>query len=198
MSTVKLTDRLTTNFAKYESMVQCKSAVYDSVYTISSPNGNYYRTPVQVSIKTKRPNSTFLVMVDVQGYCSSNFSNGWNIAIGRSYNQNQNKSQSNNAWQDGQYGVAGSGDQLVAGVDLGQAYNGGSPEDIWMGWGHNSGIGTTSWSKVRTVLDKPTVSSGTTIVYTVFLGGWTSSGTMSIGWSNHVPNNKITVFEFAQ
>ena len=198
MSTVKITDRLTVNEAKYESVIQSQSAVYNSEYTISSPNGNYYRTPIEVAIKAKRPNSTFLVMLDVQGYCSSNFSNGWNVAIGRSYNQNRNKSQSNNTWQDGMNGVAGPGDQLIAWLDMGQNYNGGNPEDMWMGWGHNSGLGVTSWSKCRTVLDKPNVSQGTTIVYTAFLGGWTSSGSISIGWGGYIPNNKITVFEFAQ
>jgi hypothetical protein len=198
MSTVKITDRLTASFAKYESIIQSQSAVFNSQYTISSPNGNYYRTPIQVAIKTKRPNSAFLVMLDVQGYCDSNYSNGWNVAIGRSYNQNQNKSQSNNSWQDGMNGVAGPGDQLIAGVDLGQGYNGGNPEDMWMALGHQSGLSTSSWSRCRTVLDKPNVGQGTTITYTAFLGGWTSSGSISIGWGSYVPTNKITVFEFAQ
>jgi hypothetical protein len=199
MSTVKLTDRLTASYAKYESVVQCKSAVYNSEFTIANPNGNYYRTPLQVSIKTKRPNSTFLIMMDVEGYCSSSYTNGWNIAIGRSYNQNQNKSQSNNGWQDGPNGTAGPGDTLIAGLDLGQSFNGSGPEDIWTGMGHNSGFSTSSWSKCRTVLDSPGVAAGTTIVYTGFLGGWTtSSSSISIGWGSYIPTNKITVFEFAQ
>lgn len=198
MSTVKITDRLTASYAKYESVVQVQSSVYNTEYTVTNPNGNYCRTPIQVSIKAKRSNSTFLIILDVQGYCSSNFSNGWNIGIGRSYNQNQNKTTSNNTSGDGPYGIAGSGDQLVAGIDLGQNYTGGQPEDSWMGMGHSSGLGATSWSKCRSVLDKPGVAANTTITYTGFIGGWSSSGTLSFGWSSYVPTNKITVFEFAQ
>ena len=198
MSTVKLTDRLTATNAKYESVVQCNSIVYNSTFTITNPNGNYLRTPLQVSIKTKRPNSTFLVIMDVQGYCSTSYGTGWNIAIGRSYNQNQNKSQSNNAWQDGPNGIAGSGDNLIAGLDLGNSYNGNGPEDMWMGMGHNSGFSVSSWSKCRTVLDSPGVGEGVTIVYTGFLGGWTTNGSISMGWDVYSHSNKITVFEFAQ
>lgn len=198
MSTIKLTDRLTATSAKYESIVQTKSLIYNTEFTITNPNGNYIRTPFQISIKTRRPNSTFLIILDVQGYCSTSYTTGWNIAIGRSFNQNQNKSQSNNAWQDGPYGIAGSGDQLIAGVDLGQNYNGNAPEDMWMGMGHNSGFSVSSWSKCRTVLDSPGVSEGTTIVYTGFLGGWTTNGSISFGWGSYQHSNKITVFEFAQ
>lgn len=188
---------MTASYAKYESIVQCRSIVYNSEFAIANPSGGYYRTPLQISIKTKRPNSTFLVMLDVQGY-STNYTNGWNIAIGRSYNQNQNKSQSNNSWQDGPNGTAGPGDVLIAGLDLGQVNSGGSPEDSWMGMGHNSGFTASSWSKCRTVLDNPGVSEGTTIVYTAFLGGWNSSGTIAFGWGTYNHSNKITVFEFAQ
>lgn len=200
MSVAKITDRLisaTTN-AKYESIIQTRSKIYNAEFTITNPNGNYIRTPLQISITARRANSAFLVMLDVQGYCSTSFGTGWNVAIGRSYNQNQNKSQSNNNWQDGPSGIAGPGDTLIAGLDLGQSYNGGNPEDSWMGMGHNTGISVSSWSKIRTVLDKPTVSVGTTLTYTAFLGGWTTAGSISMGWSSYNHSNKITVFEFAQ
>lgn len=196
MSNVKASTRFTATGGVYESIIQVKSAVLNTEYQISNPNGNYYRTPLAVTVVAKRPNSVFYIRADIQGYSSTGFSNGWNIGIAKSYNTGT--SYSSETWQQGgPYGITGGGDTLIAGVDLGN-YNGSQPEDMWMGFAHNNGVTTSSWSKNRTAIDEARYAQGTSITYTVYLGGWTSSGNLAMGWSSYTANNRITVFEFAK
>lgn len=172
MSIVKANSWQLGNGNTVNTIIQHATFTFTGNQSFSSPGVNYQNTNVQVSITAKSANSLFIVYADIQGY-STSFSTGWNIGIRR---------------------VIGGSSTLIAGYD-GQHS---APADTWMGFGHSSGIANSSWSKLRTAHDLPGVSAGTSLTYIACLGGWTSGGVCSIGWTSHNSDNTITVLEIAQ
>lgn len=172
MSTLKANAWQSSNGVPYDKLIQHQSySLPGLITTITNPNSNYTSTSLALTITSKKANSKFFIMADCQGYVTTQATNGWNIAIVRN----------------------------IAGVDTYVAgYTGGSG-DSWMGMYHSSGLATNSWSKCRTSVDTPNVAKGTAITYTVYIGGWTTTGgTFYFGYDGYGDfGNKITVFEFA-
>jgi hypothetical protein len=169
VSTLKANSWKSTDGVNYEKLIQHVSYnTTGEVINVSNPNGQYTSTTLSVSITAKRANSKFFVLADCQGYVSANSSNGWNIALVRT----------------------------VGGVQTFVAGTQGS--DSWMGMYHSSGLAANSYAKARTVLDTPNVAKGTTLTYNVWVGGWTSTGTIYLGYNGYGNyDQRITVFEFA-
>lgn len=187
MSTLKANKWTNTLGDVYQTVLQVKSTTYDGSYAFSGFGGNYYRSPLSVTISPYGDNSTFFVVADCQGYCSTGASNGHNVGIW-AWVGNTGEPDSNNL-------VGGKAQDTYA-----QSCSAGADQqDTWMGLYHGYTPATaTSWSRNRTTLWSPSLSKGTPLTFTVVLGGWTGSSTINLGWTNYTPSNKITVFEFAK
>ena len=188
MSTLKVNKVTARDGSVYGTVIQVKSQIYNQQFAVTDPAGAYIQTPLSITINPFSDNSTFLAVADIQGYCSGNTSNGWNVGIwGRT----------------GMTGVTNAVSNIPGADDSAQyAFTmnaGSSGSDTWMGFGHGSSIAATGWSRTRSVLYNPGLKKGTPFTMTVLLGGWTSTGSCSIGWggSSHPSGNKITVFEIA-
>ena len=186
MSTLKANKLTARDGSVYQNILQVKSQQYTTSFTVTNPGAAYIQTPLSITINPLSDNSKFLAVADLQGYVSAGAGNGWNVGI----------------W--GRTGMTGVTNAVsnVPGADDSAQYaftmNAGlSSNDTCMGFAHSSGISTISWSRTRSVLYSPGLAKGTPFTMTVVLGGWTSTGTISMGHSTYPNNNKITVFEIA-
>ena len=186
MSTLKANKLTARDGSVYQNILQVESQQYTSVFTITDPATSYIQTPLSITINPKGDNSKFLAVADIQGYVSTNTSTGWNVGIwGRTGMTGVTNAVSN---------IPGADDSAQYAFTMNAGTSG---SDTWMGFGNGSGIAAMSWSRTRSVLYSPGLAKGTPFTMTVLIGGWSSSGTMSMGWSAYPNNNKITVFEIA-
>lgn len=172
MSTLRANSWQSSNGIPYDKLIQHQSySLPGLITTITNPNSNYTSTTLTITVTSKKANSKFFVMADCRGYVTTQATNGWNIALVRN----------------------------IAGVDTYVAGVTGGSGDSWMGMYHGSGLATNSWAKCRTAMDTPNVAKGTSITYTVYVGGWTTTGgTFYLGYDGYGDaGNRITVFEFA-
>lgn len=190
MSTLKVNKVTARDGSVYGTVIQVKSQIYNDQFTVTDPGTNYTQTPLSITINPLSDNSTFLAVADIQGYCSSGSTNGWNIGIwGRTGMTGVTNAVTN---------VPGQDDSAQYAFTMNAGLSGGSG-DTWMGFAHGSTIAACGWSRTRSVLYSPGLNKGTPFTMTVILGGWSSSGSCSIGWSGsgYPSGNKITVFEIA-
>lgn len=188
MSTLKVNKLTARDGSVYQSILQVESQQYTTEFTISNPGTSYIQTPLSITINPKGDNSKFLAIADIQGYVSTGVTNGWNVAIwGRVGMTGVTNAVSN---------IPGADDAAQYAFTMNAGLSG-SAGDSWMGFGHGSGVGAMSWSRTRTVLYSPGLAKGTPFTMTVLIGGWSSTGTMGMGWTTYPNNNKITVFEIA-
>ena len=189
MSTLKVNKVTARDGSVYGTVIQVKSQIYNNQFNVTNPGGSYIQTPLSITINPFSTNSTFLAVADIQGYCGSGATNGWNVGI----------------W--GRVGMTGVTNTVtnVPGQDDSATYAftmnaGASSQDTWMGFAHGSGVAAMGWSRTRSVLYNPLITKGTPFTMTVLLGGWTSTGSCSLGWGSagsYPTGNKITVFEIA-
>jgi len=173
MSIVKADNWANSTGETYNTILQLAQGTSTTTFSVTNPNGLYSETPLNVTITTKKANSRFYIICSQQCY-STNFSNGWNIAFTRKIGLGAD------VFITGRSGVAA-----------------GSDSDAWMGFGHNSNLTSSSWTRTRTAFDDPGQPKGTSLTYKLWFGGWTSSGT---GWSHYPGYNqtsRIHVMEIA-
>ncbi len=68
--------------------------------------------------------------------------------------------------------------------------------DTWGGFANSMTQTACSWSRVRTAYDSPNVPVGTTLLYKVYFGRYSSTAArIGFGWPGHISFNKIIVME---